>query len=55
MVESAGKDLAPNLLKIFVGMLSLYPIGMLLWLDTGKMGLVWILLKMRTEPARDFT
>jgi hypothetical protein len=40
MVEGGGKDFAPNLLKIFVGTLGLYPIGTLIWLDTGEMGLV---------------
>jgi len=40
MIEKAGKDFDPVLLKVFVNMLGAYPVGTLLELDTGEMGLV---------------
>jgi HD-GYP domain-containing protein (c-di-GMP phosphodiesterase class II) len=40
MLEGADKDFDPILLKLFVNMLGVYPVGTLLLLDTGEMGLV---------------
>jgi HD-GYP domain-containing protein (c-di-GMP phosphodiesterase class II) len=40
MLARAGKDFDPILLKAFVNMLGVYPLGTLLLLDTGEMGLV---------------
>jgi len=40
MSENAGKDFDPILLKAFINMLGVYPVGTLVELDTGEMGLV---------------
>ena len=40
MTESAGKDFDPILLKAFVNMLGVYPVGTLVELNTGELGLV---------------
>ncbi len=40
MLHGSGRYFDPILLKVFVGMLGLYPVGTLLILDTGEMGLV---------------
>ncbi len=40
MSESAGKDFDPILLKAFINMLGVYPVGTLVELNTGEMGLV---------------
>jgi hypothetical protein len=40
MSESAGKDFDPILLKAFINMLGLYPIGTLVALNTGEIGIV---------------
>ena len=40
MMEGAGKDFDPILLKVFVRMLGVFPVGTLLELDTGETGLV---------------
>ena len=40
MLEGAGKDFDPVLIKVFINMLGVYPIGTLLKLDTGKLALV---------------
>ena len=40
MMDSSGENFDPILLKAFIGMLGVYPIGSLLMLDTGEMGLV---------------
>lgn len=40
MLAGAGKDFDPILLKAFVNMLGVYPLGTLLLLDTNEMGLV---------------
>lgn len=40
MLHGAGRYFDPVLLKVFIGMLGLYPVGTLLVLDTGEMGLV---------------
>ncbi len=46
MWEGVGKDFDPILLKIFINMLGVYPVGTLLVLDTRKAGLV-------VEPPED--
>jgi HD-GYP domain-containing protein (c-di-GMP phosphodiesterase class II) len=40
MLEGAGKDFDPILLKVFTIMMGTYPVGSLLELDTGELGLV---------------
>ncbi len=40
MTEGSGSDYDPALLKIFIRMMGAYPVGTLLELDTGEMGLV---------------
>ena len=40
MSEGAGKDFDPILLKTFINMLGVYPVGTLVELNTGEMGLV---------------
>ena len=40
LMEGAGKDFDPILVKVFINMLGIYPVGTLLNLDTGEKGLV---------------
>ena len=40
MVKESGRDFDPILLKVFINMLGVYPVGTLLKLDTGELGLV---------------
>ncbi len=40
MMEGAGKDFDPLLLKVFINMLGVYPVGTLLQLDSDEKGLV---------------
>jgi HD-GYP domain-containing protein (c-di-GMP phosphodiesterase class II) len=40
MMKSAGKDFDPVLLKVFAIMMGTYPVGSLLELDTGEIGIV---------------
>ena len=40
MLEGSGKDFDPVLLKVFINMIGVYPIGTLLKLDNDEMGLV---------------
>jgi len=40
MLAQTGKDFDPVLLKVFITMLGAYPVGTLLKLDTGELGLV---------------
>lgn len=40
MYEGSGKDFDPILLKVFINMLGVYPVGTVLELDTGEKGLV---------------
>jgi len=40
MVENSGKDFDPILLKAFINMLGVYPVGTLVKLNTGEIGLV---------------
>ncbi len=48
MLDGAGTDFDPILLKIFINMLGVYPIGSLLELDTGELALV-----MDTDKTSD--
>jgi HD-GYP domain-containing protein (c-di-GMP phosphodiesterase class II) len=40
MLKGSGKDFDPILLKVFINMLGVYPVGTLLKLDTGELGIV---------------
>jgi HD-GYP domain-containing protein (c-di-GMP phosphodiesterase class II) len=40
MNESSGKDFDPILLKAFINMLGVFPVGTMVALDTGEMGIV---------------
>jgi HD-GYP domain-containing protein (c-di-GMP phosphodiesterase class II) len=40
MFDRAGKDFDPSLIKVFINILGLYPVGTLLRLDTGELALV---------------
>jgi putative nucleotidyltransferase with HDIG domain len=40
MLERSGKDFDPILVKVFVNMLGIYPLGTLVLLDTNEMGIV---------------
>jgi HD-GYP domain-containing protein (c-di-GMP phosphodiesterase class II) len=40
MLQQSGRDFDPILLKIFINMLGVYPVGTLLKFDTGELGLV---------------
>ncbi len=40
MLEGSGTDFDPILLKVFINMMGVYPVGTLLELDTGELGLV---------------
>lgn len=40
MLEQSGKDFDPALVKIFVNMMGVYPLGSLVLLNTGEMGIV---------------
>jgi len=40
MLEGAGRDFDPILIKVFINMLGVYPVGTLLKLDTGDLALV---------------
>lgn len=52
MMENAGKDFDPILLKVFFNMLGVFPVGTLLELDTGEIGLAMETPKkaMRDRP-----
>jgi HD-GYP domain-containing protein (c-di-GMP phosphodiesterase class II) len=41
MMERSGKQLDPTLLKVFINMVGVYPIGSLVMLDTKELGLVF--------------
>ncbi|HSB05340.1 MAG TPA: HD-GYP domain-containing protein [Thermodesulfobacteriota bacterium] len=40
MLERSGKDFDPSLVKVFINMLSIFPLGTLVLLDTSEMGIV---------------
>ncbi len=49
MFDRAGKEYDPVLVKVFINILGLYPVGTLLRLDTGELALVV------SSPSRDFS
>jgi len=49
MFDRAGKDYDPILIKVFINILGLYPVGTLLRLDTGELALVV------SSPSRDYS
>ena len=49
MFARAGKEFDPILIKVFINILGIYPVGTLLMLDTGKMALVV------SSPSKGFT
>jgi HD-GYP domain-containing protein (c-di-GMP phosphodiesterase class II) len=51
MAKGAGTDFDPILLKVFIKMMGIYPIGTLLKLDSGEIGLVTESSK-ETDPLR---
>jgi putative nucleotidyltransferase with HDIG domain len=40
MLERSGKDFDPNLVKVFINMVGVYPLGTLVLLNTNEMGIV---------------
>ena len=40
MLKGSGKDFDPILIKVFINMLGVYPVGTLVKLDTGELGIV---------------
>ena len=40
MLERSGKDFDPTLVKVFVNMIGVFPLGTLVLLDTNEMGVV---------------
>lgn len=50
MMERSGKQLDPSLLKVFINMVGVYPVGTLVMLDTNELGLVF-----ENNPNPDFT
>ncbi len=49
MFDRAGKDYDPTLIKVFINIMGVYPVGTLLRLDTGELALVV------SSPSRDFS
>ncbi len=49
MFDRAGKDYDPTLIKVFINILGVYPVGTLLKLDTDELALVV------SSPSRDFS
>jgi len=49
MFDRAGKDFDPTLIKVFINVLGVYPVGTLLKLDTGELALVV------SSPSREFS
>jgi len=49
MLDHAGKDFDPILIKVFINILGVYPVGTLLRLDTDELALVV------SSPSRDFS
>ena len=49
MFDRAGKDYDPTLIKVFINILGLFPVGTLLRLDTDELALVV------SSPSRDFS
>jgi hypothetical protein len=51
MLKGSGKDFDPILLKVFINMLGVFPVGTLLKLDTNELGIVMECPK-NGSPAR---
>jgi len=51
MIQKSGKDFDPVLLKVFINMLGVYPIGSLLKLNTGEYALV-VKTEQNSNPLR---
>ena len=49
MFERAGRDFDPILIKVFINIMGLYPVGTLMKIDTGELALVV------SSPSRDFS
>ncbi|MCD6193462.1 MAG: HD domain-containing protein [Candidatus Aminicenantes bacterium] len=49
MMEKAGEEFDPTLLKVFAAMMTACPVGTLVLLSTGEIGLVY---ETKTEPAQ---
>ncbi len=49
MLEHAGKDFDPTLVKVFINMLGVFPLGTLVLLNTNEMGIV-----VKTQEDPDF-
>jgi HD-GYP domain-containing protein (c-di-GMP phosphodiesterase class II) len=49
MFDRAGKDYDPILIKVFINIMGVYPVGTLMKLDTGELALVV------SSPSRDFS
>jgi len=49
MFDRAGKDFDPTLIKVFINIMGVYPVGTLLKLDTGELALVV------SSPSREFS
>lgn len=47
MLERAGKDFSPALVKVFINMIGIYPLGTLVLLNTNEMGIV---LQTQEDP-----
>jgi hypothetical protein len=49
MFDRAGKDFDPTLIKVFINIMGVYPVGTLMKLDTGELALVV------SSPSREFS
>ena len=49
MFDRAGKDFDPTIIKVFINILGVYPVGTLLKIDTGELALVV------SSPSREFS
>ena len=49
MFNRAGKDYDPVLIKVFINIMGIYPVGTLMKLDNGELALVV------SSPSRDFS
>ncbi|MCL7487532.1 MAG: HD domain-containing protein [Desulfobulbaceae bacterium] len=49
MFDRAGKDYDPVIIKVFINIMGIYPVGTLMKLDTGELALVV------SSPSRDFS
>lgn len=51
MFDGAGKDFDPILIKVFINMFGVYPVGTLLKLNSGELALVISSSRMKGEKA----